>query len=652
VRRLTIAASALALLATTLTVAPSAAQQQVRIGLIAQSSFVDPGGQFDVRVALAGEPPGASVQLVLHGRVRDRDELVASFAGDDLRAAIYRAAPVPLAERPPDPVDGGIPLAMPLAGPANTDPARIRLTTAGVYPVEVRLLDAGSVELGRLITHLVLRPASFDARPPLAVGVVLDIAADPSLQPDLTTTEPDLDVAALSDVIDVVAARPDVPLTLAPVAETVDALAASTDPLAPALVDRLRSTMRGREVVNRGYVDVQPEALQAADLDGELEAQLLRGRDLLEDQLQATVDDTVWLAGPSLDDDGVDALAALGLEHIVLPAGATEEEDARFTATQPFAIDSATRSVDAMLTDDRLSARLGRGGSDPLLVAHQLLADIALIWFEQPEDRRGIVIRPAAIPDPETLEQVLVGLAAGGAMLDPVTLSGLFDDADPLLDRTGERIERALDPADGDDLDRVAPSVRRARDRLTSYESLIGPLSARSDPYENLLLLGTASEVDSDDRDAYVGAVFAAVDAAVDAIDAPARQTITLTARDGTIPLTIRKSVDFPVNVVVHLRSQKLEFPEGERRELTLTEETTRIDIGVRTLSSGAFPLDIEVTSPDGGLEITSSRFTVRSTAVSGVGVVLSAGAGLFLLVWWASHWRKTRRSRRLVDPA
>jgi hypothetical protein len=45
------------------------------------------------------------------------------------------------------------------------------------------------------------------------------------------------------------------------------------------------------------------------------------------------------------------------------------------------------------------------------------------------------------------------------------------------------------------------------------------------------------------------------------------------------------------------------------------------------------------------------TRFDIRSTAVSGVGVVLSIGAGLFLAIWWARHWRKTRRSRRLVPP-
>jgi hypothetical protein len=70
------------------------------------------------------------------------------------------------------------------------------------------------------------------------------------------------------------------------------------------------------------------------------------------------------------------------------------------------------------------------------------------------------------------------------------------------------------------------------------------------------------------------------------------------------------------------------------------------------TRASGAFPLRITATSPDGVLTVSRARVTVRSTAVSGVGLVLSIGALLVLVVWWASHWRTARRNRRLVDPA
>jgi hypothetical protein len=104
-----------------------------------------------------------------------------------------------------------------------------------------------------------------------------------------------------------------------------------------------------------------------------------------------------------------------------------------------------------------------------------------------------------------------------------------------------------------------------------------------------------------------------------------------------------------PLEVSVRLRSQKLEFPEGEPIALVLTEPSTRIDIPVRARTSGAFLLQISVTTPDGQRRLAMSRYTVRSTAVSGAGLVLSVGAGVFLVVWWARHWHRTRRSARLV---
>ncbi|MDP9072307.1 MAG: hypothetical protein M3N68_13695, partial [Actinomycetota bacterium] len=62
-----------------------------------------------------------------------------------------------------------------------------------------------------------------------------------------------------------------------------------------------------------------------------------------------------------------------------------------------------------------------------------------------------------------------------------------------------------------------------------------------------------------------------------------------------------------------------------------------------------AFPLRVRLLSPDGSLVVGRSQFTVRSTAASGVGVVLSAGAGAVLVVWWARHRAMRRRNRRLV---
>jgi hypothetical protein len=131
----------------------------------------------------------------------------------------------------------------------------------------------------------------------------------------------------------------------------------------------------------------------------------------------------------------------------------------------------------------------------------------------------------------------------------------------------------------------------------------------------------------------------------------PEDRSITLTAREGDIPVTITSRLGYPVRVVLQVSGRPVEFPDGTSQELELRRENTTSRFAVRAPSSGSFPIRIRLTTPAGDLTVASSRFTVRSTAISGVGTALSIGAALFLVVWWGNHLRG-RRSKRLVPAA
>jgi len=132
-------------------------------------------------------------------------------------------------------------------------------------------------------------------------------------------------------------------------------------------------------------------------------------------------------------------------------------------------------------------------------------------------------------------------------------------------------------------------------------------------------------------------------------IEPPPRQTINFTARDGVVSLTIRNTTGYPVKVGLRLQGEKLEFPghEDGLLDVTLAQETTRVTLNVRTRASGDSPLDVTVMAPDGELQVGRTRITVRSTAFSGVGIILSVGAGTFLAVWWIRHAVTSGRARR-----
>jgi hypothetical protein len=298
--------------------------------------------------------------------------------------------------------------------------------------------------------------------------------------------------------------------------------------------------------------------------------------------------------------------------------------------------------------DEQISDRLGTAAT-PGLEISRLLAELAVLWFEQPGIERGVALPIDLSVRAEVLDGLLSALD-GGEIFEAVTLDDLFAAVSPLRQPGGGLVDRALDPEGVEPIDRtVVRDLRDARALIQSFESLIGPDSPRAEPVAAQLLLTTAAELDGDEQRAHLVAARDAVAAVAGAVSAPNRDTITLTARDGTIPLTIRNDSGVPVHVVVRLHSAKLEFPSGDNLAVTLTDPTTRLDIDVRARASGSFPLEVEVMSPDGAILLASIDFSVQSTVVSGVGVVLSAGAALFLLVWWARHWRRTRRSAKLV---
>ncbi len=55
------------------------------------------------------------------------------------------------------------------------------------------------------------------------------------------------------------------------------------------------------------------------------------------------------------------------------------------------------------------------------------------------------------------------------------------------------------------------------------------------------------------------------------------------------------------------------------------------------------------VTTQSGAFSLASGNLTIRSTAISGVAVALTVGAGLFLVVWWARSVLKRRRHGKHV---
>ena len=619
-----------------------------RISLASQTPWVVPGGTFSLRVHVADvrQTEAIALSVTIHKAVSSRSQFRRTLDGQRLGDVLWRRGDLALSGVELD-SRGAIPLTVDLRGADEAfDRERPDLGGAGVYPVRVELQDASSgVAIDGFTTHLV-RTRDDDA-PALAVAWLQPFGAPPALRPD-GSVELGGATEELAGVAEVLGANR-APLSLVPTPETLDALGATR----PELLDQLRSSLDGRQVVTGPYVDVDAVALADAALGDEIAAQRQRGAQAVASALD------VAPGGPTLVADGDDVAPEVlsGLDRLVAPEEALTPLDRPLTLANPFMVrTTGGELVRAASVDSGLAEHFTSGG-DPVLAAHQLLADLAVVAYDSPGLVRGVVVRPppGSSPSPELLATAL-GALGTGPVVRPVTLDQLFDEV-PAATAGGRALVRSLRPPDRPSAALPATEVRRVREELASLAAMAEGGSSMA-ALESLVLVAGAEGLTGDERRAYLEGARRGIGERLQRIGIVSRGSFRLTSRQATIPLTLVNDLGTTMRVSLLLESDKLDFVDAERATsgtaaipLVLRPGNTPLAVPVEARTSGDFPLLITLRSPDGNLEVAHARLTVRSTFLSGVGVALSAGAALFLFAWWARHWRTTRRDRRLVAP-
>lgn len=608
--------------------------------------WVPGSGSFDVH--LSGELTGRSIGVAVHGRLSSRSQFVQTLEGKLLGRALKQVT-VPASELSIDAVGSRI-LSLPLprldrpVGPTTLPPLR-----EGVYPVVLTLREEGEV-VDRAVTHLVRVPDGPVDRP-LAVALVVPLRvpprADGSVRP--------VDHQALAATAQVVGEAVDVPLTLDPAALALGVLT-------PAEAAPLRAAVaHGDQLLAGTWVPVDPGALVEAGRPGDLAAQRQAGEDAVLAVFGDRGDPRTWSVDGTLTPAAATRLRELGVSRVVVPESSLDPlpptATRGLTLTRPFRLagTGAEAPLDAAAAEPGLAGHFV-GDGDQVLAANHLLADLAVLFLDSPGTPRGIAVRPPAgwRPDPTFLRAVIPALGRTST-LRPVTVDALLDDV-PLLGAPRVTTRRLAAGGRPTGIDRAALS--RAAAAVDGLAALVGPTAEPVTDARLRLLSGEATGVSSSVRAALLGGVGAALDEVRGRIRIPDDRTFRLTAREGTIPLTIRNDNPFPVFVDLELSSEKLEFEEAEGadrsrfvvRDLVLEPGAYTRTIPVRARASAAFSLRARLLMPDGA-ELVRGRYTVISTVFSGVGIALSVAAGAFLLLWWGSHWRTVRRGRRLVDP-
>jgi len=513
----------------------------------------------------------------------------------------------------------------------------------------VTLLDADGSALDSLITPLVHLPVVPEgeaaAHRPLLVGITLTVDGPPPLRPDGRLRPDRATLRQMEAVVRAAQGHPDIPMDVRLPPATVLSLARSDElDHVRLLADLVRMDSDHFRIQSSPFVTADPEAWRRAGRSDVHRDLLDHGDRVLIDQLGVVPDRSIAVLPATAVPATLDLLGQLGAERFIVSADHLEPRPSAASAesTLPARLlaDDGT-AYPALVADPDLARHL----SDPqgaVSAAQYLLADMALLaWSDPTVTRMAVLTAPDDLPiDALTLDLVL-GVLEKAPFLRVRPLPDLFDAA--LAADTAAAVTYDLWP------DAITSMSRRATDRglaektVAAYTAILGGPHPDAAALNDLLEVTAAAELDTDTMNAYLTAVYASVSEVLDAFTTPPDQSVRLTGRSADIPFSVHNGLTTDARVVLVLQSDgRLEFPQGAVQAVVLVPGNNRIAIPVQARTSGDARLRVTVRSPDDArlLQLRSAHLIVRTTSLSGVGVLLFVGAIAVLAIWWVRSSR------------
>jgi len=404
-----------------------------------------------------------------------------------------------------------------------------------------------------------------------------------------------------------------------------------------AMTRALASPLHRAVVAPPGNIDFG--GLVANGLATQVEQQLSLSSSYLRTITGRYVDGPVLLSGqPSLS--SLDALAGAGVSEVVLPEsdlGVAPSTTLNWGA--PFHVEGAG-SLSALSVDGPLSQLASDEAIEPGRRAAMTLATLAFLHFEAPDApavRSVVMVTPATSTPASFVTDLLSGLGDNPFVVAS-SLNPSFSSS--LVGTNGAPVSRNLVTSTPSPWSNV---------NITSLRTLIGAVTSYNEAM-------TSSSVSS--------ALSAAVAASEVVGSAATRQSeinralnelndqlrlfsvnsgaITLTGPGTALPITVLSRANYTVTVVVHLITNALSFPKGDRIVTTLDSPTKALRVPTSNHRGSSLTLQVVVTTPNDQVVLARSAIQVRIAGTSVVGYLLTIGS-LLVLAWW---WLRTHRRR------
>lgn len=658
------AASAEPETATTDTSAPGSA---VTIDIKSVSPWVPAEGVWTTQFTVAEAPADAVVTYsVRQPTIGTEAELHSRVLGDNPTSDNSSPLRAPVAASLASLTDtaGVTTLSVPVRSRTSTTDNRVFLPNAGSHPVIITVSAADGALLASTGLYLNHVPSETDrpvdsfklallVQPTSAIGFDNDGAVDvpESVRTSYRTAT---NLLRLGSGLD---------LTTALDPQALDALESSSLGVDNEVANELREQTAERTTLRSTWSSLDMEAWSTGGRLADVQTSLLVGERVLLDTLGSDVDPITWPADSTVGSSGVALLRRIGVDNLVVSEDQFDTSklpDRESGSTRPIRVlGEGDNRIRAMALSTARQQLLADRDANPALAAHIVLTELFGAWLSD-GTARGAIIRL----DNST---------------NPSTASALFDALRKPTGATQPNDEPVEDPnvigvvgvtevigtlpliGDGENEPRFAVPLNppTSTAQIASIADLLATTEAPMRDYAAMMPVGDP-EVDrralllrrSLDRRIAPGVqedilrdLETRLDDDLHAVSTTESRSLTVTARRTSIPLRFANSLPQPLTVRLRLQSPRLHFVDGADQTLVLQPGVNRIDVDVDVQASGQFVMRADVLSPVSDRILATSKQRIRSTTFSGVGLMLSGGALLFLVAWWLRTARRRGRT-------
>ena len=639
----------------------TASSADVRIEVASVTPWIGPDGDWTAALTITGAPADAEITYSIRqpptgSEASIRQALAKSRDGDDEPKVMRSPVTQDLATLT-DPT-GETQLRIGIRSGRSGDRDRILIPNSGVYPVVVGVTSADGTTLAGITLYLNRLPASSSPRSdPFRLGIIV--------QPPHRGGFDDageLDVTAglrssIDNAIDTLEAGSGLPLQLAVSPESMVALTQSNVPGDLELVERLVRALGSASVVRVPWANLQLEGWATTGSLSDVQTSLIDGQQALFARLQRPTEVRVWPPDTSVGPAGVELLTKLGIAALIVdpdqlaPAKPPSGESG---FSRPFrVVGKGDAQVSALSLDPDLQSLLASPDDEAGLAAHQMITSMVGSWLAD-DHQRGAVLRIDDRADAAVVAALLGDLSGAGDdderpidVVDPTEIAALPAMTARQSGRDATWTRQLLAPSETPTVSGISRRLAVARPLVDDYASIVpagDPVAARD---AIVIQRSLDRRVAPGVQESLLDDVTAEMRADLRKVSASESRSLTVTSRRTSIPLRFTNDLGRPIRVRLRLQSPRLDFLDGDEQSLTLSPGLNRLDVAVEVRASGQFPMQADLIAPNSNRVLASTRQRVRSTTFSGVGLMLSGGALLFLVIWWS----RTLRRRDRDDP-